>query len=726
MRSRLRRFSGLTALSLTVVLFAGGAVAQTEPQPPTIEVLSNRADLISGGNALVAVDLYGTDPSAVRLTLNGTDVTSEFAVRENGRFEGLLRGLTDGGNVLAITLPDGSGAQLTITNHPIGGPVFSGPQIQPWTCAEGATDAQCNREPTFRYMYKSTGRSGFQSYDPEDPPSDVAMTTTDEGETVPYIVRVETGVLNRDEYRVAVLFQPGQDWQPWAPQSQWNNKLVITHGASCDTSYEQGSAPDVMNDTALGRGFAVMSHALDNAGHNCNIVTQGEALIMTKEHVIETLGEIRYTIGTGCSGGSLVQQQLANAYPGLYQGILPQCSYPDAWSSAMQYIDYDLMLQYFKDPAGWGTGVAWEPASIGHVIGHPNPANPVSFTTVIPNSGKPNRPCPGLDQSQVWHPTDNPDGVRCTLYDYMKNVFGLQGEPHPTWANSPWDNTGVQYGLEPLLAGKITPDQFVDLNAKIGGLNAEGVYVGSRNDGDPFAVAAAYRSGAITQANNLDQVAIIDLRGPDPGAFHDVYRTYALRARLEREHGTAANQALWRGFVPLLGDTNYVSQGIIAIDGWLAAVEADSRDIPLAQKVIENRNVPDRCTNGAGRELPALACDVVVQSYATPRIAAGMPFTDDVMKCQLKPLRRSDYYPIIFNDAQWATLEATFPTGVCDYSKPGQYQQDTIAWQTYQEADGSVIYGGEPLAPQPVSTPIACTSPAKGRSGHPSKKGSRC
>ena len=707
MRSRRRRFSGLVPLSLAVVLFAGGAFAQTAAQPPTIEVLSNRADLISGGNALVAVELNGTDPSAVSMALNGTDVTSAFEVRANDRFEGLVTGLAEGDNVLTATVPDGSGSQMTITNHAIGGPVFSGPQIQPWTCAEGAADAQCNREPTSEYMYQSTDGGGFQSYDPEDPPSDVATTTTDEGETVPYIVRVETGVLNRDEYRVAVLFQPEQEWQPWAPQSQWNNKLVITHGASCDTSYEQGSAPDVMNDTALGRGFAVMSHALDNAGHNCNIVTQGEALIMTKEHVVETLGEIRYTIGTGCSGGSLVQQQLANAYPGLYQGILPQCSYPDAWSSAMQYIDYDLMLQYFRAPAGWGTGVAWEPASIGHVIGHPNPANPVSFTTVIPNSGKPNRSCPGLDESQVFHPTDNPDGVRCTLYDYMKNVFGLQGEPHPTWANSPWDNVGVQYGVEPLLAGKITPDQFVDLNAKIGGLDAEGAYVDSRNEGDPFAVAAAYRSGAITQGNNLDQVAIIDLRGPDPGAFHDVYRTYALRARLEREHGTAANQALWRGFVPLLGDTNYVSQGIIAIDGWLAAVEADTSDIPLAQKIIENRNVPDRCTNGAGLELPALVCDAVVQSYATPRIAAGMPFTDDVMKCQLKPLRRSDFFPIMFNDAQWATLEATFPAGVCDYSKPGQFQQDTIAWQTYQRADGSVIYGGEPLGPPPASTPIA-------------------
>ncbi|MGH2817255.1 MAG: DUF6351 family protein [Actinomycetota bacterium] len=705
MRKRPSSVTRLVSVTAALVLFASGAVAQTPPPVPTIEVLSNRADLISGGDALVAVDLHGADPSTVRLTLDDTDVTSTFAVRENGRFEGLLTGLADRAGVLKVTLPDGSGSHMTITNHPIGGPVFSGPQIQPWTCNDGAIDAQCNREPTYEWYYKSTGSNSLEPYDPDNPPDDVDSTTTDNGETVPYIVRVETGAIDRDEYRIAVLFQPDKEWAPWAPQVQWNHKLVITHGASCDTSYAQGSAPDVLNDTALSRGFAVMSHALDNAGHNCNIVTQGEALIMTKELVVETLGEIRYTIGTGCSGGSLVQQQLANAYPGLYQGILPQCSYPDAWSSAMQYIDYDLMLQYFKDPPGWGTGVAWEPATIGFAIGHPNPANPVSFTTVIPNSGKPNRSCPGLEDSQVWHPTDNPDGVRCTLYDYMKNVFGLQGEPHPTWANSPWDNVGVQYGLKPFLAGKITADQFIDLNTKIGGLDHEGQYVSDRSEGDPFAVAAAYRSGAITQANNLDQVAIIDLRGPDPGAFHDVYRTYALRARLEREHGTAANQVLWRGFVALLGDTNFVSEGIIAIDEWLAAVEADKRPLPLAQKIIENRNVADRCTNGAGTELPAAACDAVVQSYSTPRIEAGMPFTDDVMKCELKPLRRSDYFALFFTDAQWTTLQSAFPSGVCDYSKPGQHQQDTVEWQTYQDANGSVVYGGKPLGPAPQSVP---------------------
>ena len=75
---------------------------------------------------------------------------------------------------------------------------------------------------------------------------------------------------------------------------------------------------------------------------------------MTKEHLIESYGTLRYTIGTGCSGGSLAQQWIANAYPGVYQGILPTCSFPDAWSTATQFLDYHLLLPYFHDPSKWG------------------------------------------------------------------------------------------------------------------------------------------------------------------------------------------------------------------------------------------------------------------------------------------------------------------------------------------------------------------------------------
>jgi hypothetical protein len=39
-----------------------------------------------------------------------------------------------------------------------------------------------------------------------------------------------------------------------------------------------------------------------------------------------------------------------------------------------------------------------------------------------------------------------------------------------------------------------------------------------------------------------------------------------------------------------------------------------------------------------------------------------------------KPLDRTSYGQT-FTDAQWATMAIIFPTGVCDYSKPGVNQQ---------------------------------------------------
>jgi hypothetical protein len=102
---------------VTAALFA--AIVSPAAAAVKIEVLSNRADLVSGGDALVVVS------APARVYRNGTDVTGAFA-RRDGHFEGLVTGLRDGANTLRAQLPDGSGAKLTITNHPIGGPVFSG------------------------------------------------------------------------------------------------------------------------------------------------------------------------------------------------------------------------------------------------------------------------------------------------------------------------------------------------------------------------------------------------------------------------------------------------------------------------------------------------------------------------------------------------------------------------------------------------------------------------
>jgi len=101
-----------------------------------IKTVSNRADLISGGDALVEIVLSKAKlASSLRVQLNGRDVSGKFAVRANGRILGLVDGLANGKNVLVASTSKSHAASLTITNHPIGGPVIAGPQTSPFVCA---------------------------------------------------------------------------------------------------------------------------------------------------------------------------------------------------------------------------------------------------------------------------------------------------------------------------------------------------------------------------------------------------------------------------------------------------------------------------------------------------------------------------------------------------------------------------------------------------------------
>jgi hypothetical protein len=730
----------VVAALVAAMAIAAAAAPAALAQGFQINVLSTRADLVSGPEALTSIALpAGTDPSTVTVSLNGQDVTSQFAERSNGQFEGLLSGLVNGSNTVTAAVAGGASTSTTLIDHPIGGPIFSGPQVQPWVCQSGATDAQCNAPTTYAYYYMPaidqsqvnsvTGPTdlsdAFQSYNPSNPPPSaaIATTTTDNGTTVPYIVRVETGYLDRDQYSIGMLWQPGKPWTPWAPQPQWDHKLVITHGASCGADHTTGTAPSTEYDPALSRGMAVMSTAMDNAGHDCSVLTEAESLIMAKERLIDEYGTLRYTIGTGCSGGSLAQQQVANAYPGVYQGILPQCSFPDSWSTGQELMDYQLTRNYFENPTKWGTGVVWTPAQIAAVQGHPNYANSVELSTLYwPTLANPAYACSGVTAAQRWSPS-NPTGTRCDLEDYMINLFGpYKGDNPYGYAGIPLDNVGVQYGLAPLEQGLITPEQFIDLNQKIGGYDNNYDTTAARMTAEEPALANDYKGGGIDETNNLTDVAIIDLRGPDAGSFHDAYRSWAIRARLQQAEGHfPTNDVIWFGETPLIGDPNYAAEALVAMDGWLSAVEADHRSLSLEQKIADDRpsTVHDQCSDipdvdqvvvpGVGEVCQS---PVLQTRFATPRMEAGESIATDQEKCQLEPLSQSSYYPIVFSDQEWAELEQIFPNGVCNWSKAGVDQRPTIPWQTYQTASGSVIYGGKPLGPAPAGSGGGWTSPS--------------
>lgn len=123
------------------------ASARLRPAP-VIQVLSNRADLISAGDVLVAVKLR-RGPRHVRVLVGNRKVTRLFKRRPNGRYEGLIERLHQGRNVLRVLADHTREARLAVVNHPNGGPVLAGPQVKPWVCETAPVTLSATRpQPT--------------------------------------------------------------------------------------------------------------------------------------------------------------------------------------------------------------------------------------------------------------------------------------------------------------------------------------------------------------------------------------------------------------------------------------------------------------------------------------------------------------------------------------------------------------------------------------------------
>jgi len=728
-----------------------------------IEVLSNRADLISGGDALVRVALPPRRyAGGVRVAVGGHDETAAFAPQPDGTLLGLVTGMVDGPNVVTATLRHGHatvGARITITNHRIGGPVFAGAQVQPWVCRTqglpgiplGApNDAQCNTPTVYRFVYRSrdAAKPGFLPYDPAAPATDVAATTTDAGVRVPYIVRVEYGVIDRGIYAAAVLFDPARPWTPVAPQPGWNGRLVYAFGGGSAPHHVQDPPVSVLDDTALSRGYLVASSGLDVQGSNANSVVSAEALMMVKEHLVETYGQLRWTMGEGCSGGSIQQHLIAANYPGLLDGILPNCSYSDLWTTATEVADCGLLVHYFASTPGWTpaqqAAVAgektpeapfWPPPPTVFQQPHPTTSVCTNWQLTFVSSSNPalaaNCELPAGDP-RVYNPVTNPGGVRCVVQDYQQAIWGPREPADWTaveqslgrgFARSPVDNVGIQYGLAALNAGAITPAQFLDLNARIGGFTIDGQVAPARTVASAGSLPIAYRTGQVSNGRYLGDVPIIDLRGSaNVDDIHSDYHSWEMRARLDAANGTHANQVIWTW--PSFGYFNGIApppdialRAFLTMAQWLDAITADHSARPLAHKVIAHKPAtavdacwPDATLNAGGAEVvdPEYAgtCGRDFPHYGDARNVAGDPVTGQVLKCQLKPLDPSDY-ATGFSAAQWSTLSSLYPSGVCDYSRPGVAQRPSLPWVTFAAGPG-----GEPLGPPPHSEVI--TGPAAG------------
>jgi hypothetical protein len=669
-----------------------------------IFVLSNRADLVSGGDALVEVVLPAkakARPEEVRIDVDGVDVTAAFAVRADGRFYGLVTGMRGGVNTVRARVPNGPGAVLEISNHAIGGPVFSGEQLLPWQCSTAtsnpslgpATDAQCNAPTQYRYVYRSAVSNNFQSYDPASPPpaANIATAVTEHGVSVPYIVRIERGTMNRGIHEIAMLFNPAQPWTAWSAQPQWNRKLILQFGAGTSQQYRQNSNESVAsnaNNEALSLGYAIANSSMMINGQHANFVTAAETAMMLKEHIVEAYGEIRHTIGQGGSGGALLQYLTAEAYPGILDGLRPTQDWTENVSGAYrEFADSAVMTNAFNTSPY--TYSAFERSAIGGW----GLANVNVFNIENGRMGDYNRPddgtaCAGADS---YHPTNNPAGVRCTFQDFMASVVGRRDDGK---ANLMFDNVGVQYGLAALNSGELSAEKFVDVNARAGGFDVDGRWQPERSSLAEDVVARLHRSGHITFGRNQGEVPILAIRGTNNNDYHYPFRTYVQRARLIAANGDADNHVFWTA-PPSSQST------LRAMSRWLEAIDADASGLSHADKIAVNRpsDVEIACWIDGAKVTDQAACDARYPYFREPRTVAGDAWTTYVMKCQLKPLSPADY-AVTFTAEQWGALQATFPDGVCDFSKPGVGFQPTVGWLTYAAGPG-----GQSLPSAPVSKP---------------------
>jgi Tannase-like family of unknown function (DUF6351) len=694
----MRRSVGIFAVAAlsTVVVTASAAptyasAAHHGGTRLSITSVSNpKPSLVSGGDVLVRVAGSGRTPT---LTVDGRPTDAIAHAQPDGSWLALVSGLSAGTHRIGATSGRDS-ADLRVTNHPITGPVFSGPQQLPFICetqAYGlppATSPDCAVATQVSYLYKNTAGAFVGLPDPTAVPADAATAQVN-GHGVPYVVRLEQGTIDRAVYQIAALYD-GTDPTPFRPEGSWNRRLVYTFGGGCDGGFHQGnSTGGVINDLFLAQGYAVASSSLNVLNNNCSTIISAEAAMMVKEHFIETYGPVAHTIGWGGSGGAIQQYDIADAYPGILDGIVPGVSFPDPFTTLGPVTDCRLLDNYFA--AAGGSFTAEQQRA---VAGFRSYDSCRSWDATFANRITATDSCdPSIPANLRWDPVTNPDGVKCSAAEQYVNQLGR--DSRTGFTRSVLDNVGVQYGLQALTDRQITPQQFADLNANIGGYDFTGKPVTQRSTADPKALAASYRDDLVNSGGQgLGETAVIDQRlDLDLAGFgNDIHTTewsFVMRARMAKA-GTLGSQVIIEDGLATIGQASVYE--LAAMDQWLSAIDADTSQRPRSAKVSTDR--PNSITDGCFLDNGTLVhetlsyagsgqCASAFPVAANTRLVAGESLSMPVLKCALRPLRFGDY-PVTFTDSEKAELRAAFPTGVCDYTRRGPHQQGPIGtWLNY-------------------------------------------
>nr|WP_275522338.1 DUF6351 family protein [Streptomyces oceani] len=398
--------------------------------------------------------------------------------------------------------------------------------------------------------------------------------------------------------------------------------------------------------------------------------------------------------------------------PGLLDGIVVGCSFPDVTSATnLTLLDSRLLRHYFSGHGAARFTPEQQRAVSGFRVRESIPNLSDGAKRLDPDAEFPD----SLPVASRYDPETNPDGARGTVYDHTVNVYGK--DPETGFARRPLDNTGVQYGLAALNRGVISKSQFLDLNARIGGLDRDAEHTTERARADPAAAKAAHRTGRILSGGGgLSSTPIIDYRAytddAENGDIHMAVHGFSTRARLIEKNGHARNHVM------LQEDDRYggfslkspvLRSALSQMDAWLTSLAEDGSDRPRARKVVANKpdTLTDACwTRGENpRKITQRItydnqgeCGELYPAYPTPRLVAGAPVTDNIVTCRRKPVTARDY-AVEFSVDQLRRLRDIFPGGVCDWDRAGRWQRPLDGtWQSLPECavPADTAYGPGP------------------------------
>ena len=753
-----------TILAATALLMAAqGAYADKFSNPASdefaVKVVSSVPNQVTGGDARLHILVPRTVPlHQVEVWVNGVDQLSHFSVMPGTReLTGVIDGLTPGANDLRVKA-NGNGkgrpapVAMTLTNFPLTGPVFSGPHQYPFVCTTMTQglgqpiaddpvtgtkvfDASnnvigysrdCSAPTLVVFKYRSTA-STWKDYTPGMArPADMAQTTTIDGKTVDFIVRWERGTINRFIYSIAVLAPSDRDANE-RNRDAWNKRVIYRFDGGVAIGYTQGSLPTSgsLYDVGLARGYAILYSTGNRTGTHYNLQLGGETALMVKERFVEEYDVPLYTVGVGGSGGGIQQYVYAQNHPGLLDAAIPQYSYPDMVSQAVHVGDCEL-LEFYMDALD-GTNPRWATWTNRSLLEGLNASNTLlnpytrqlGLTECI-NGWRGLSPLAlnwrygAVSNQQLFEPQS---AIAATEWTHFADIVNIVGRGADGFARWYWDNVGVQYGLQAVASGAITPSEFLKVNAAVGGWKPQAAMVqegqpfasypgatwdpwsqrnqvysinpvapAPRTAGDVAAMQAVYRSGLVFRGN-ID-LPIIDWRNylEDELNMHNAQQSFASRKRMLNVDGDASNQVVWFTDV---ADPNRIfdqtPEALEVMDEWMANIRANPWNGVAANKPPL---ATDRCFDDQGVEIahgagvwdgiidakPPGGCTQKFKIYSTSRRVAGGPFEQSIFKCQLMPvgdaIAHGLYGVWVPSAVQAAQLQQIFPQGVCDYSKP--------------------------------------------------------